>query len=143
MTDSGQPSDPGAPPDPAPQPPPKKKPPAAAWWIVGLVGLVLCGGCIAGAVAIFSGAGDDDPVADDNSAAAEIMCEGFIADRLRAPATAEFPAPETRKAGREYTVVGAVDSENGFGAMIRTGYVCTVRDEDDDSWTLVDLQLDE
>ena len=82
-----------------------------------------------------------DPVADDESTSAEVMCEEFIEKRLKAPATADYTDPTTSKDGATYTVAGAVDSENGFGAKIRTRYVCVVRSDGDDMWTLVDLDL--
>lgn len=82
-----------------------------------------------------------NPVSDDQSTMAEIMCEEFIEKRLKAPATADYTDPETSKDGATYTVAGAVDSENGFGAKIRTRYVCVVRSDGDDMWTLVDLDL--
>jgi hypothetical protein len=39
-----------------------------------------------------------------------------------------------------FTVEGHVDSENGFGALIRNDYECVVRD-DGDVWTLESLEL--
>lgn len=111
--------------------------------LLGLLGLLVVAGlCVIGGVLIFGG-GDDkkvDPVADNRSTNAEVMCEQFIEKRLKAPATAEYPKPETSKDGATYTVRGGVDSENGFGAKIRTAYTCIVRDNGD-TWTLVDLQM--
>ncbi|WP_018254023.1 hypothetical protein [Salinispora mooreana] len=124
-----------------PQPPAKKKgnPVVAA---VGL--LVVAGLCGIGGIVVLSGNDEpQDPVSANRDITAEIMCEQFIERELRAPATAEYTDPTTRKDGATYTVNGAVDSENGFGAKIRSEYNCIVTDSGDDKWTLVDLKLSE
>lgn len=51
------------------------------------------------------------------------MCEEFVSDRLKSPSTAEFPG---------------ADSIEPLG-----NYVCTVRDNSDGNWTLVNLTMDE
>lgn len=55
-------------------------------------------------------------------------CQGWAKERLKAPATAEFPDGATASEGPPDTwaVRGEVDSENSFGALIRSGYRCTV-----------------
>ncbi|UIU47042.1 hypothetical protein [Microcystis phage MinS1] len=93
---------------------------------------------LAAVAAIGAGCGSSDPT----PGMAEVMCEDFVDDRLRSPSSAEFPDPVTRKSGTQTWVVeGAVDSENGFGAMIRSTYTCEVRYAGDDVWRLVDLQF--
>jgi hypothetical protein len=86
----------------------------------------------------------EDSDTDDGSMA-EIMCEEFVSERLKAPASAEFPGADLVEplGGDQYTVTAAVDSQNGFGAMIRTGYVCTIQNTGGDEWTLVSLDMDE
>jgi hypothetical protein len=86
---------------------------------------------------------DDNEGGTSGPALARAMCEGFVEKQLRAPSTAGFSgvldttvAPSGPSA---YRVSGYVDAENGFGAQIRTDYVCEVR-EDGDTWTLLDLQ---
>ncbi|MFD5425222.1 hypothetical protein [Streptomyces sp. NPDC127084] len=91
--------------------------------------------------------GDGSP--DGHSAA--IMCEDFVKDRLKSPGTAEFPgvmdsdyAKTTVQSGTKpwkYEVTGVVDSQNGFGATVRSNYVCTVSTKDNETWTLDDMQL--
>lgn len=73
------------------------------------------------------------------------VCEQFVERRLKAPATAEFSESTVMQGGGEWVVEGDVDSENGFGALIRSEYSCTVRpyDEEATDWELVDLQLAE
>ncbi|MDA8369503.1 MAG: hypothetical protein M0026_06495 [Nocardiopsaceae bacterium] len=58
-------------------------------------------------------------------------CRDAVEQRLKAPASAAFPAEETtvRLADEgdvdwRYEVHGAVDAQNGFGAMIRLDYEC-------------------
>lgn len=55
-------------------------------------------------------------------------CEGYVSDGLKAPSTAEFGEASVRKeaGGDVYAVTGTVDSQNGFGAMIRNRYECRV-----------------
>jgi len=69
------------------------------------------------------------PSADDREQAAYDACVEAATDRLKAPATAEFADREdvdVTVSGSTYTVVGDVDSENGFGALIRNTYTCEV-----------------
>ncbi|MCW8811019.1 MAG: hypothetical protein OQJ93_01955 [Ignavibacteriaceae bacterium] len=73
----------------------------------------------------------------------------FVEDKLKAPSTAEFPYYNDRNVSvikvngttNQYIVKGYVDSQNSFGAMIRTRYICTVRHKYDSTWELVDLQF--
>lgn len=61
-----------------------------------------------------------------------VIATKFVRDRLKAPATADFPSRATSTAKVDdcrYMISGYVDSENGFGAMIRA------------TWA-VDLSLD-
>jgi len=50
----------------------------------------------------------------------------FITSNLKAPTTAEFPSDEEFKVehikDNYYNITGYVDSENGFGAMVRMHY---------------------
>lgn len=69
----------------------------------------------------------------------------FVKDRLRSPSTAKFPwsATETTDLGaRGWRVKAYVDSQNAFGAMIRTEYTCEVKTTDGGTnWTLMNLQM--
>lgn len=91
--------------------------------------------------------GSDSTEPDDGGGGsmAEVMCENFVTDRLKAPSTADFPGADSvdELGSDEYEVTASVDSENGFGAMIRTDYVCTIRYSGDDKWTLVSLDINE
>ncbi|MEV0644160.1 hypothetical protein AB0I28_02740 [Phytomonospora sp. NPDC050363] len=97
--------------------------------------VIICVWCVVGSLS----GGDED---SDSSAMAEIMCEEFVADRLKAPSTADFSGASTVAVGAStYKVTGAVDAENGFGAMIRVQYVCQVRYDGDDLWTAEYVRL--
>lgn len=101
----------------------KKTSPAAAAVVLVLLGI---GGIFA---ATRGGGGDSEDGRDDIGAA--IVCENFVEDRLRAPSTAEFPSTsdyDISGSGSVYTVRGYVDSENGFGAMIRSDWTCVVQE---------------
>ncbi len=66
----------------------------------------------------------------DEASVARGQCEKFVTDRLQAPATAKFsPAADTRatkQPGGGWSVGGWVDSQNTFGALIRSNYNCVV-----------------
>lgn len=78
---------------------------------------------------------------------AYLVCWQFVRKQLRAPATASFPAsndPDVvsihQGAGR-YLVRAYVDSQNGFGAQIRTAFACDVTWQSGDTWHLNNLDL--
>lgn len=59
---------------------------------------------------------------------AQVACKDAVKDRLKAPATAKFSNVDHTSAGAEaWTVTGDVDSENSFGANIRTSWKCEIR----------------
>lgn len=107
----------------------------ALWRLIGILLLV-------GVVAAAIGSGDDDGSGgggDGSSGSAgddgpstpstyviQAMGETFVKRGLKAPSTADFESfPEVRgdHARGLYSVIGQVDAQNGFGAMIRNDYV--------------------
>ena len=72
-----------------------------------------------------------------------IMTQGFVEDVLKAPSTAKFQncydASVNYQGGQIYYVHTYVDSQNGFGAMIRTQYSMEIRDNQDKTWTKLDF----
>lgn len=89
--------------------------------------------------------------APDLSAKASIICKDFVRDQLKAPATAEFPTLDfsfVRHGGNHWTIKSYVDAQNGFGAKVRSGYICDMQyDGVGDvysraSWKLLELRLD-
>jgi len=97
--------------------------------------------CVAGAALALSGDESQDPAVADRAVDAEIMCEEFIGRRLKVPATAKYSHTQTLKDGARYTVIGHVDAENSFGAMVRTDYTCVVADQGNGKWSLEGLSL--
>lgn len=57
-------------------------------------------------------------------------CQNFVKQNLKAPTTAQFPGANAEGVGTvlqdngRWGVIGYVDSQNSFGAMIRSDYVC-------------------
>ena len=84
------------------------------------------------------GSGPEKDAGDEWSAQA--VCEEFVKDRLKSPSTADF-SDENREQLTDtvFVVTGSVDSENGFGAMIRNDFTCRVRYAGGDNWRLVRL----
>lgn len=82
---------------------------------------------------MISSAGDDTPkVRDygDHNSAIE-ACHQMTEDRLKSPATAEFPYYDdagvtATQIGDAWSVESFVDSENSFGANIRMSFICGV-----------------
>lgn len=70
-------------------------------------------------------------------------CQGFVKDRLKAPSTAEFCRYQDAQVavdGEKYRVVGCVDSQNSFGANIRSSFMCEVR-ASGDKWLLESVEI--
>lgn len=106
--------------------------------LIGLSALLLAPLVIG---AIFSGSGDDA-----SRAAALTMCRQYVRERLKAPSTATFAgigeSTVNEYSGQEWGVRSHVDAQNGFGAMLRSTFDCTVKFEGDGQWRLVDLKID-
>jgi len=110
---------------------------SAPWWwyAVGVAVLAACG------LFVFQSQ-HTEPTSEDNSRDAQRACEkNFIPSRLKAPATAKFSGESVSHAGETYTVTGAVDSENGFGALIRASFTCVMHSSDD-QWVLDSASVD-
>jgi hypothetical protein len=82
---------------------------------------------------------------DSIRSTAYVMARDFVTDRLKAPSTAEFPYGSGYSVSFvgecSFVVTGYVDSQNGFGAMIRTPWVVKLtRDlQQTDYWKLDDI----
>lgn len=57
---------------------------------------------------------------------ARIACHELVSKRLKAPSTAKFGNENETQSGGTWKATGTVDSQNGFGAMIRGSYTCTM-----------------
>lgn len=66
-------------------------------------------------------------------------CKAIITNRLVAPATAKWQpllsAEQSTNGSTEFYVVMYVDSQNTYGALLRTHCVCTLTQEKSGSWT--------
>ena len=83
----------------------------------------------------------------DKSHHAIANAQYFVRQRLISPASAEFPWGNesfltTYRGDCEHFVVGYVDSQNAFGAMIRTHFYATVKMQNRQpyNWTFIDLE---
>ena len=80
---------------------------------------------------------------------AKIMAQGMVKQLLKSPSTADFPSFDytTTNVGNQYTVVSYVDSQNGFGAMIRSSWRVVMTHNGGEwnnpgSWILNELYID-
>jgi hypothetical protein len=98
--------------------------------------LVVISGVIAGISAfVHHGPGDQSFQAYD-------ACQGFVKDRLKAPATANFESlmdASVSRVGQEYTVTAYVDAQNSFGAKLREAFTCVVDRNAHGTWSLYSL----
>lgn len=106
-------------------------------------------GCLGAALLVFILVGLFYPTGernDDTAISACVMAESFVKDRLRAPATADFSScsdGSAVKAGDTWTVRGYVDSENGFGAKIRSQFLVKMTHQPgNDNWRATQVTID-
>lgn len=106
---------------------------------------------IIASILVYACSGDDEPPEQKaarqsektckDEISARVMAEQFVKARLKAPSTAKFSGygeTKTKYLGDcKHVVVGYVDSQNSFGAQIRTQYGVTVKNEKGtDNWVL-------
>lgn len=75
-----------------------------------------------------------------NSREAVAQCEGFADKRLKSPATADYDLSAS-ESDDGWTVTGTVDSENAFGAQVRSDVTCVLHFEADRA-VLDDISID-
>jgi len=121
----------------------KKKPSAA----VQLIGLFIGMGIM---IALLSGG--EEPVANasdcwgNDKSDSIFYAEEAVKKRLRSPGTAKFPwrAPDIAPIDGQkcaWRVTGYVDSQNGFGAMVRTSYTVEVTFTGKETVSVTDIEL--
>lgn len=95
------------------------------WQFVGLVGAVVVAAALVAVVVLIA--------INPTQRHAKKTCEQAVRDQLVSPATATFSdltmnhGPDSGGIhGTEYTLTGSVDSQNSFGAMLRSTFTCSV-----------------
>lgn len=77
-------------------------------------------------------------------AGAYAASQTFVEQKLRSPASADFPSYREvmvdELSGGIYRIKAYVDSQNGFGAQIRSHYTCVIR-ADGENWHLTALDI--
>jgi hypothetical protein len=91
---------------------------------------------MAGFLAIAFGSGDDNGSNDSSSKANKFLAynyaEDFVKQRLKSPSTAKFPGTSekdkhiTELGNNQYQINSWVDSQNSFGAIIRSKFSCKI-----------------
>lgn len=87
--------------------------------------------------------------AEDERTMAWVMAKEFVTRGLKSPGTANFgevfkgtyqsPSDHVRSLGPgRYEAQGWVDSQNGFGALVRTKFRVTMRRDGDGTWAAVE-----
>lgn len=77
----------------------------------------------------------------EGRSAAAVACREFVGRALTSPATAQFSGRESVSGSGPWTVRSTVDSENGFGALVRSRFVCRVS-RSGEQWQLLSLTVD-
>lgn len=91
----------------------------------------------------------DDGVPPLKATEAFDICKQYVSDRLKSPSGATWRDPYgsqvtyTGSGDGPWTVNASVDSENSFGAKLRSTYTCTVKHESGDTWSLVNLTVND
>lgn len=102
-------------------------------WVIGGVVALAVGIGIASCVA--SSSRSNNPHHDLESIA---QCEARIDKLLKSPSTADYDSQTKASGSNTWTVTGTVDSENSFGATVRSSYQCTVVMHESSATTTVD-----
>lgn len=103
--------------------------------VAGLAGLLLLGALVPRS---------EEDKAHDLQIEACTAGEGFVKEKLRAPATAEFPSCgeiSAEQNGDAWTISGYVDAQNGFGANIRSSWVVTALRGSQGRWFPTNVEI--
>jgi hypothetical protein len=104
------------------------------------VKIILLGGLTAIALVACSASPSGYSKSSQGDTGAYNACKTYVKGQLKAPSTASFADHSVTHNGSTYTVAGAVDAENSFGAKIRNTYTCSVTDTGS-SWHLEDVSV--
>lgn len=104
---------------------------------LGCLGIMIAFALLVGGCSYLTTNHDDDaPSIADKQFEAKTACENQVKDRLKSPSTAKFNSDVTGVG--PFTVTGTVDSENSFGATLRSSFQCTVKVHADTTSTRID-----
>jgi hypothetical protein len=110
-------------------------------------------GCLGIVIVIAVVTYEESPQSRDDMA--YVMAKKFCRNHLLSPATAQFVASNSEHdwgvsarrmtgTGKPYWITGGrVDSQNGFGALIRNAWSAVVEDQGERTWRLVWLKIGE
>lgn len=80
-----------------------------------------------------------------------VMAQQFVEEQLKSPSTASYGSvfgdyqdPDevvSDLGGGRYTVIGWVDAQNSFGAILRRPFVCELKSLGDDKWRCLSLDF--
>ena len=90
----------------------------------------------------------DEQVSDNNEQNSKITAltaaQEEVKARLKSPSSADFPWGSdcvTKISDNTYVINSYVDSQNSFGAMLRTNFTCQITLTGNDNYTCDDIQL--
>lgn len=63
---------------------------------------------------------------------AQVMCEEFVGDKLKAASTAEFFNQQHKVTGKHWFVWGEVSAENSYGGTVDMAYSCLLDETKED-----------
>jgi hypothetical protein len=84
----------------------------------------------------------------DVSEDAYYTIQGFVQNRLKSPGSARFPPVDAARVSQvgaipdqRYIVAAYVDSQNSFGALLRSNFVGVIQQTSKGHWTLQELHV--
>jgi hypothetical protein len=105
--------------------------------VIAMVSAVVVGLC-AGCVAMFASIGSDS----DPGPYVTVACRDWARGRLKSPSTANFSQETAQGLGDgRWRVTGVVDSQNSFGAVVRSAWTCEATYAGEET-TLVSVSVD-
>lgn len=107
---------------------PRKPTPRAEWIAMVLVGVL-----------VLSVLANQDGDSTGDEIDAWIMAQQFVEDQLVSPGSADFPSRHSgdvsiEKRGEVWFVESYVDSQNRFGASLRSRFICKLRCDGSGTW---------
>lgn len=87
-------------------------------------------------------------VKDEDKSKAYFLCTELIKNRLKTPSVAKFntfanlqPDESVSYEGGYYKVIGTVDSQNSYGAMLRSKFYCSLYKDAAGNWHTKDAEV--